>query len=98
MRWIPIGSMGCVHTHRWMLTIEGWGSPSPIQNVVEKIGKIIKKLGRLVELQAKHPPLGQNMIKFEPDGPQISCWKACWKGYDGADASTWNLDVEPFVV
>jgi hypothetical protein len=59
-----------------MLAVEGWGSPSPIQNVVEKFGKIIEKLGRLVELQTKHPPLGQNMIKFQSDGPQISCWKA----------------------
>jgi hypothetical protein len=81
-----------------MLTIEGWGGPSCVQNVVEKIGKIIEKLGTLVELQAKHPPLGQNMIKFGHNGPQISCHRACWRGYDGANASRWNLEVEPFIV
>ncbi len=35
-RWIPIGSMGCVHAHGRKLTIEGWGSPSHVQSVVEK--------------------------------------------------------------
>ncbi len=39
-------------------------------------------------------PLGQNMIKFGHDGPQMSCQRACWKGYDGVD----HLEVEPFVV
>jgi hypothetical protein len=37
------------------------------------------------------------MIKFEHDGLQISCWRACWKGYDGANAPRWNLEVKPFV-
>jgi len=27
----------CAHTHQGILTIEGWGNPSRIQNVVEKI-------------------------------------------------------------
>jgi len=27
-RWIPIRSMECVHMHRRIPTIEGWGSPS----------------------------------------------------------------------
>jgi hypothetical protein len=35
-RWIPIGLMGCVHMHRGIFTIEGWGSLSGIWNVVEK--------------------------------------------------------------
>jgi hypothetical protein len=37
------------------------------------------------------------MIKFRHDGPQMSCWKAYWKRYDDANASRWNLEVEPFV-
>jgi hypothetical protein len=46
-----------------------------------------------------HPPLGQNMIKFEHDTFQISRQKICWKRYDGANASKWNiLEIEPFVV
>ncbi len=36
-RWIPIGSIGCVHTHWGNLVIEGCGNPSHIQNIVEKI-------------------------------------------------------------
>jgi hypothetical protein len=31
--------MGCVHTHQGMHAIEGWGSPSRVQSVMEKIGK-----------------------------------------------------------
>jgi hypothetical protein len=37
------------------------------------------------------------MIKFEHDGFEIFCQKVCWKQYDGANASRWNLEVEPFV-
>ncbi len=28
----------------------------------------------------------------------MSHWKACWKGYDGANVLRWNLKVELFVV
>jgi hypothetical protein len=33
-----------------MPVIEGWGIPSHVQSVVQKYGKIIERLGRLVEL------------------------------------------------
>jgi hypothetical protein len=46
-RWIPIGSMGCVHTHWGMLTIEGWNSSNRIQNVVGKNGKNNWKVGKI---------------------------------------------------
>jgi hypothetical protein len=36
------------------------------------------------------------MIKFEHDGFQISHQKACWKKYDGANISRWNLEIKPF--
>jgi hypothetical protein len=35
-RWIPVRSMGCVHAHRKVLAIEGWGSPNHVQSVVKK--------------------------------------------------------------
>jgi len=35
-RWLPIRSMGCVHTHRRMPTIKGWGSPSHVRNAMQK--------------------------------------------------------------
>jgi len=34
-KWIPIGLMGCVHTHWKIPAIEGWGNPSHIQSVVK---------------------------------------------------------------
>jgi hypothetical protein len=37
------------------------------------------------------------MIRFEHNGSQISCQKACWKGYDGAETPRWNFEIEPFV-
>jgi hypothetical protein len=64
----------------------------------KKLGKIIKKLGRLVEIKAKCLPLGHNKINFKHNGPQMSHRRACWRGYDGANALRWNLKVEPFVV
>jgi len=57
-RWISIRLMGCVHTHWGILAIEGWGGSSRIQSVIKIMRKIIERLKRLVELQAKHPPLG----------------------------------------
>ncbi len=38
--------MGCVHTHRGMPTIKGWGISSHIQSVVPKIGEDNRKVGK----------------------------------------------------
>jgi hypothetical protein len=54
------------------------------------MGKIIERLGILFK--------GQNMIKSGHDGPHMSHWGTCWKGYGSVDALRWNLEVEPFVV
>ncbi len=45
--WIPIGLMGCVHTHRRILLIKGWGNPSRIRNVVEKTREDNRKVGNI---------------------------------------------------
>ncbi len=48
-RWIPIESMGCEHMHQKILTIEGCGSPSHIQSIMEKIkenNQKARKIGR----------------------------------------------------
>ncbi len=45
-RWIPVGSMGCVHTHWRMLIYEGWGSRSHVRNVVQKIREDNQKVGK----------------------------------------------------
>jgi hypothetical protein len=34
----------------------------------KKLKNLIKGLGRLVKLYTKHPPMGQNMMKFEHNG------------------------------
>jgi hypothetical protein len=39
--------MGCVHTQWKIHVIEGWGSPSHIQNVMEKIREASRKLGKI---------------------------------------------------
>jgi hypothetical protein len=31
--------MGSVHMHQGIIAIEGWGNPSHVQNVIEKIGE-----------------------------------------------------------
>jgi hypothetical protein len=41
----------CVHMHQRIFAIEGWGSPSHIRSIMEKIGEIswkLKKIGRTV--------------------------------------------------
>jgi len=37
------------------------------------------------------------MIEFGHDGLQIPHQGTCWKGYDGASALRWNLEIKPFV-
>jgi hypothetical protein len=46
-RWIPKGLMGCVHTHQKIFVIKGWGSSSHIRSVVEKIGEVNWKFGKI---------------------------------------------------
>jgi hypothetical protein len=41
--------MGCVHTHRRILAIEGWGNPY-IQNVMEKTKEINQKPRKIGKL------------------------------------------------
>jgi hypothetical protein len=39
--------MGYVHMHQRILIIEGWGNPSYIQNVVEKLEVTSQKLEKI---------------------------------------------------
>ncbi len=43
----------------------------------KKLGKIIERQGKLVEIYTKRLPLGHNMIKFRHNGPQMYRQKAC---------------------
>ncbi len=76
-RWPPIRSMGCVHMH-WMIpTIEGCDSPCRIRNIAEKNGKHNQNAWKTNSIISKHLPFSLNMIKFEHDGFQISHWRTC---------------------
>jgi len=46
-RWIPIRSMGCVHTHRGMLAIEGWDNPSRVRSVMKKTRENSQKVRKI---------------------------------------------------
>jgi len=49
-RWIPIGSMGCVHAHQRISAIEGWGNPSHVWSVVEKTREDNWKVGKIGQI------------------------------------------------
>jgi hypothetical protein len=46
-RWIPIGLMRCVHTHRRRPKIKGGGSLNHVRNIVKKIGEDNRKVGKI---------------------------------------------------
>jgi hypothetical protein len=57
-KWIPIGLMGCVHTHRRIPTIKNWGSPNCVWNVMEKIGEDNWKAWKIGRIVSQTPALG----------------------------------------
>ncbi len=67
-RWIPRGSMGCVHTHCGRFTIEGCNSLNYILNIMEKIGEDNWKVGKISWIISQVPTQGRNMIKFMHNG------------------------------
>ncbi len=69
-RWIPMGSMGCVHTHKRRLAIEGCDSPRCVWNVVEKIRENNWKVGKIGWTISQTPTLG----------PKHDTLRCCWKG------------------
>jgi hypothetical protein len=79
-RWILVGSMGCVHTHQRMFTIEGWGSLSRVQNVVEKTrenDRKVKKTSWVVSQKPTPRPKPQAcacLFPFEQLIEQMNCW------------------------
>jgi hypothetical protein len=62
--WIPIGSMGNVHTHQKILAIEIWGSPSCVWSAMEKNGENNWKAGKTGQVvnQAFAPGLEHDKI------------------------------------
>jgi hypothetical protein len=76
-RWIPIGSMGCVHTHQGLFTIEGWGNISRIWNVVQKIGEDNQKAKKIGRVVSQMPTPGPKQDQIWAQWPKMSHWKAC---------------------
>jgi hypothetical protein len=64
-RWIPIGLMGCVHTHHERLVIERCGNLSCIQNVVEKIGEDNQKVKKTSQVINQLFALGPKHDKIQ---------------------------------
>jgi len=48
--------MGCVHKHKKKLQLKDGVVKVVFEVLWKNLGKIIERLGRLVELKAKHPP------------------------------------------
>ncbi len=57
-RRIPIRSMGCAHTHWRIPTIEGWGNPSSLWNVVEKTKENNRKARKTSRAVSQTPIVG----------------------------------------
>ncbi len=79
--------MGCVHTHQGIRTIKRWGSPSHVQNAMEKIGENnwkAKKTNRVVnETLALGPEHDKIRTQCASDILSKNMLK---KMYDGVDA------------
>jgi len=90
--------MGCVHTHRMMHGIEGWGSLSHVRSVMQKIEEDNWKVGKISRAISQTPAPRLKHDKIWHDGPQMFRRRVGWKGYDGANVPRWNLEDEPFVV
>ncbi len=65
----------CAHTSK-----DAWnwrmGSPSHVQNVMQKIGEDNWKVGKTRQVISQAFAIGLDMIKLEHNGPQMSCWRA----------------------
>ncbi len=95
-KWIPIMSMGCVHTHPKILAIEGWGSPNHIWNVMKKIrgdNLKAKKIGQIVNqaftLESKHDKIWAQWILdiMSKNMLEIFWWCKCFK------MESWNWTI-----
>jgi hypothetical protein len=98
MRWIPIGLMGCVHTHQGMLTIEVWGNLSCVWSDVEKIKENNRKARKIGWVVSQAPALKLEYDKMWTRWALDISLENMLKKYDGVDTLKWNLEVEPFVV
>jgi hypothetical protein len=58
----------CAHTFEGCLQLKDVVVQTTYEVLWKKLEKVIEKLGKLIELEAKHPPLDQNMIKFGHNG------------------------------
>jgi hypothetical protein len=79
--------MGCVHTPRGILTIEGWGNPNHVLNVVNKIGENNQKVGKINQTLSKMPTL-------EPEHDKIQAqWAADIRSEKGMVVETFQNGI-----
>ncbi len=57
-KWIPIGLMGCMHTHWKMFEIEGWGNPNHVWSAMKKIRENNRKVGEACRIVSQVFALG----------------------------------------
>jgi hypothetical protein len=80
--WIPIGLMGCVHTHQRIFLIKGWGSPSHVQSVVEKTKENRWKVGNISQAisqaHAPRPKHDKIWARWALDIPSGSMLERVW--------------------
>ncbi len=96
-RWTLVTSMGCVHTHQRIPTIEGCYNLSHIRNVMEKDGEDNRKVGKAswIITQMLAPKLKHDKIRKQ--WVSNTLLKSMLERYDGVNILRWNLKIEPFV-
>jgi len=57
--------MGCVHTHRRIPAIEGWGSPSCTQSAVKNIKEANRKPRKVGRVVSQSATLGSKHDKIQ---------------------------------
>ncbi len=68
-RWMPVGSMGCVHTHQGRHVIGGCGSLNYVQSDVKKIGQNNQKVRKVSRAISE-------MLALGPEHDKIQAWWA----------------------
>jgi len=64
--------MWCMHTHWKIPTVEGWGNPSSIWNVMEKIMEANRKVGKIGWVVNQMPTFGLEHDNIRCNGLQTS--------------------------
>jgi hypothetical protein len=90
-RWTLVASMGCVHTHQIIPTIERCGNPSHIHNVVKKDGEDNRKVGKVGwPINQMHASMSKH-DKIWEQWVLNTMSKNMLERYDGVNVLRWNV-------